>query len=140
MLKKLGIGCGGFILLLVVISAFSSGAGPSSDGGTGGSTAKLALLSFSCETKSGFNTCTGEVKNITDKTLKNVTAVASWRDGAGALQRTDEALIDFNPILAGQTSPFTTIGTSNPALTRANVSFKELLGGKIDARDDRTPR
>ena len=48
----------------------------------------------------------------------------------------EECLIDFNPILAGQTSPFSCLVTSNPAMSRFSVQFKELFGGTI-LTDDR---
>lgn len=100
---------------------------------------ELALISGKCTSRSdiGFTECEGFVKNISGKTLENVTVVIEWSDANGTGQASDDALIDYNPILAGQESPWKTIGTYNPALTGFRVTFKELLGGTILTRDDR---
>jgi hypothetical protein len=100
---------------------------------------QLALISSSCTSRSdiGFNECEGFVQNISKVSLENVEVVIEWIDAAGVPQASDEALIDYNPILPGQQSPWSTIGTYNPALTQYRVRFKELLGGTILTRDDR---
>jgi hypothetical protein len=100
---------------------------------------KLALISGKCTLRSdiGFTECEGFVENISGKTMENVEVVITWVDDDGVPQSSDEALIDYNPILAGQQSPWSTIGSYNPALTRFRVEFKELLGGTISYRDDR---
>jgi hypothetical protein len=100
---------------------------------------ELALISASCTRKSdiGFRECEGYVKNITDEALYDVEAVVTWVDANGTPYSTDEALVDYNPILPGQESPWSTIGTDNPALTRFRVQFRELLGSAILTRDDR---
>jgi hypothetical protein len=41
----------------------------------------------------------------------------------------DDALIDYNPILPGQKSPFKVYATWNPAMDNASISFK-FMGGK----------
>ena len=38
----------------------------------------------------------------------------------------DDALIDYQPVLPGQTSQFTVIGTWNPAMQTAALQFKEF--------------
>lgn len=98
---------------------------------------KLALISSSCAHSYGFNECKAFVKNITPESLQDVMVVITWVDQNGTPQSADQALIDYNPILSGQESPWSTIGTYNPALTRYRVQFKELLGGTILTRDDR---
>jgi hypothetical protein len=100
---------------------------------------KLALISASCTRRSdiGFRECEGFVKNVTSQALEDVTVVITWVDENGTPYSTDEALIDYNPILPGQESPWSTVGTDNPALTRFRVEFQELLGGTILTRDDR---
>ena len=100
---------------------------------------RLALLSFSCTTSSSsrYNTCEGAVTNLTNQSLRNIVAVVTWVDSNGTPQRSDDALIDFNPILAGQTSTWSTIGRANPGLTDSYLNFKELSGGTILTRNDR---
>jgi hypothetical protein len=100
---------------------------------------KVALISASCTRQSdiGFNECQGFVKNVSGARLENVEVVIEWADANGTLQSSDEALIDYNPILPDQESPWKTIGSYNPALGRFRVRFKDLLGGTILTRDDR---
>jgi hypothetical protein len=85
----------------------------------------------------GFHYIEGQVKNLSDKPLENVTAVGIWYDKDGNFIKSDDAVIDYNPILPGQTSPFKTISTGNPAMSRYRVEFKRIFGGTIATRDDR---
>jgi len=100
---------------------------------------KLALLSakgYESE-YGGYHYIEGEVKNISDESLKNVTAVGIWLDKDGTFIKSDDALIDYNPILPGQTSPFKTISTGNPAMEKYRVEFKTLFGGTLSVDDQR---
>jgi hypothetical protein len=76
-------------------------------------------------------TVTGEVKNIGNEPLKDVEAVTTFYDANGNFVDTSSALIEYNPILAGQTSPFKTIHTDNPAFKHFNTKFQFLMGGEI---------
>ena len=72
-----------------------------------------------------------------DRSLQNVTAVASWFDKDGNFIKSADALIDFNPILPGQTSPYKTITSSNFAMARFTIEFKTLMGGSLSVDDQR---
>ena len=85
----------------------------------------------------GYHITEGLVKNISDKPLKNVTAVGIWLDKDGEFIKADDALIDYNPILPGQTSPFKTMSTGNPAMSKYRVEFKTLMGGTLAVDDQR---
>ena len=99
---------------------------------------KLSLISASCARYGGsFIKCEGFVKNVSGAKLDNVVAVAIFSDESGVPVASDEALIDYNPILAGQSSPWSVIATYNPAYTKWGIQFKELLGGTISSSDDR---
>jgi hypothetical protein len=100
---------------------------------------KLALISASCtrHTDIGYSECEGFVKNISNQTLEDIQVVIEWVDDAGTPRSSDEALIDYNPLLPGQESPWSTFGDYNPALTRFRVRFTEFFGGTILTRDDR---
>jgi hypothetical protein len=63
--------------------------------------------------------------------------VGTWYDKDGNFIKFDDALIDYNPILPGQTSPFKTISTGNPAMARYSVGFKTLFGGSLAMDDQR---
>jgi len=103
-------------------------------------TPQLALLSsrgYESE-RGGYHYVEGQVRNISNQSLKNVTAVATWFDKDRNFIKSDDALIDYNPILRGQTSPFKTISSGNPAMARFRVEFKILLGGTLRVDDQRT--
>ena len=91
----------------------------------------LELISWRCETEHGYMFVRGEVKNVSSKSLDNVTVVGEFRTADGTLVKSDSALIDYNPILPGQTSPFSTGTSVNPAFKRCGINFKHLLGGTI---------
>lgn len=78
-----------------------------------------------------FVSAVGEVKNITDEPLENVLAVVSFYTKDGTFITSSEALIRYNPILPGQTSPFEVIENYNPAMEKASIEFAFLLGGTI---------
>jgi hypothetical protein len=97
----------------------------------------LALLSSRGYEQSSFFIVEGQVTNLSDRPLRNVTAVSTWVDAKGEFITSDNAIIDFNPILPGQTSPFKTMTRGNPAMHSFRVEFKELFGGTINTVDQR---
>jgi hypothetical protein len=80
------------------------------------------------------------VKKISGQSLRNVQAVVTYRDRAGNFITSDDALIEYNPILAGQTSPFKVLTTQNPEMRTAFIEFKELMGGTIAYVDSTSKR
>lgn len=99
----------------------------------------LALVSVTDELSSGggYNVIQGEVENISGQSMKNVAAVANWYDKDNGFITSDTTLIEYNPILPGQRSPYKVMARHNPAMTKYSVSFKQLFGGAIATRDDR---
>lgn len=91
----------------------------------------LQILSWRCDKEHDYVFVRGEVKNISSQIIKNVTAVAEFRTKNGTFVKSEDALIKYNPILPGQTSPFEVGGTDNPEIEKCNVAFKDLLGGAI---------
>ena len=63
--------------------------------------------------------------------MENVLAVGTWRTADGTFIKSDDALLDYNPIMPGQISPFKIYSTYNPAMKRCNLSFRYLMGGAI---------
>ncbi len=130
--------------VLIIFCLFIVGTISDSLSGKGSSTAsapavakadQLELLSYKCTTEYGYFTISGQVKNISSESLKNVTAVGTTYTSDGQFINSDSALTEYNPILAGQTSPFKVMMTLNPAMKKCDVSFKELLGGTIQTKD-----
>jgi hypothetical protein len=95
---------------------------------------QLELVKYSWSTEYDHAILEGQVKNISASSLRNVTAVATFYDKSGGFITSDDAIIDYNPILPGQVSPFKVITTENPAMRKAGVEFKFLMGGTINTR------
>jgi hypothetical protein len=100
---------------------------------------RLALLSargYESE-GGGYWYVEGQIRNISDNAIKGVMAVSTWYGQDDTFIKSDSAMIDFDPIMPGQTSPFKTISRGNPAMSKFSVTFKQILGGQIATRDDR---
>ena len=93
---------------------------------------KLELLDSNWYEEYGYVTYEGRVKNISNDRLKNIEAVVTWYDKNGSLVTSDSSIIQYNPILPGQTSPFKVMGIHNPAMRKAGVAFSHLMGGTIN--------
>ncbi len=93
--------------------------------------AKLEVLDWTWSTEHGYAKLEGQVRNRTSASLRNVAAVATYYTSDGTFITSDSALIDYNPILPGQTSPFSILTQENPAMKKASLNFKKLLGGTI---------
>ena len=91
----------------------------------------LELLNWHWSTGHGYAKAEGQVKNISGRKLKNVEALVIWFDNNGNMITSDSSLIEYNPIMPGQTSPFSVMEQYNPAMTKARVEFKYLFGGSI---------
>ncbi|MBL4693187.1 MAG: zinc ribbon domain-containing protein [Magnetovibrio sp.] len=92
---------------------------------------ELELLDWSWGQESGFAIVNGQVKNISGRSLKNVTGVVTFQDATGEFITSSSALIEYNPILSGQTSPFKVMKTWNPAMKSGSIEFKYLMGGSL---------
>lgn len=73
----------------------------------------------------------GEVKNISDVPLRSVVAVITYKTKEGDFITFDSALIEYNPIMPDQISPFRVISTYNPLMETAHIEFQFHLGDKI---------
>ena len=93
----------------------------------------LELIAWSWSDAPGreFVEVSGWVKNISGRKLSDVEVVASFFGKKGDFIACKSALIEFNPILPDQTSPFRMLATNNPAMETAKLEFKFLTGGTI---------
>ena len=91
----------------------------------------MEIVSSSWTKEYGYATYEGQVKNVSSLKLENVQAVVTWYDKNGNMITSDSALIEYNPILPGQSSPFKVMKTYNPAMEKAGVEFSHLMGGTI---------
>lgn len=107
---------------------------PESASSTTPSGPSLELVAWNWSTEHGFAKADGQVRNISPKPLENVAAVVTFYDKSDTFITSDDALIDYNPILPGQTSPFSVMARHNPAMRKASVEFKHMFGGTILTR------
>ena len=91
----------------------------------------LEATSFQWQESSGYAIAEGTVKNISGKSMKNVQAVGVFTDSSGGFITSSDAIIEYNPVLPGQTSPFKIYARWNPAMKSCRLEFKTLMGGKI---------
>lgn len=73
----------------------------------------------------------GEVTNISGRKLQNIEVVLSFYAAGGQFITSDTALVEYNPILPDQTTPFTAYTTWNPAMSKVSITFKTLYGGTV---------
>lgn len=81
----------------------------------------------------------GQVKNPTPVPLSNVKAIISYYDKHGTFLTSDGALITYNPLLPGQTSPFQVLTPWHPWMAKAALSFTTLWGQPIPAEEKAAP-
>ena len=91
----------------------------------------LELISWSWSEEHGYVTAEGQVKNISGQKLKSVEALVTWYDSNGTMITYDSSLIEYNPIMPGQTSPFKVMEQYNPAMKKAGIEFKFMWGSMI---------
>ena len=92
----------------------------------------LRVESFSWSISYNYAIAEGEVTNISSDPLKNVQAMGQFYTKDSTFITSADALIDYNPILPGQTSPFKVMATHNPAMDGCRISFKNMFGGSIE--------
>jgi len=92
---------------------------------------QLLLLNWTWRTEYGYAIVEGEVQNNSSESLHNVQAVAKFYTVDKKFITSCDALLEYNPILPGQKSPFKAMASYNPAMNAANISFKKFMGGTI---------
>jgi hypothetical protein len=135
-MKKASVALG---ILLIILTAMgcASGTSPQTTATTPSVTVTtspkytLQCLSWSNYREYDYIHVVGEVKNISDSKLENVVATVAFRTEDGTLVKTDEALIDYDVLMPGQTSSFTVMTSDNPAIKKLGLSFKFFWGDKI---------
>ena len=93
--------------------------------------AQLKLLDWHWKEEYDFAIVEGQVQNITARPLRNVEAVAVFKSENGELITSTSSLIEYNPIMPGQTSPFKVMVGYNPRMKNAGLDFKFLMGVSI---------
>lgn len=96
------------------------------------SKAKLVLVNWSWSSEHGYVTVEGQVGNISGQKFQNVEALVEFYTEDKKFIKSDSALIEYNPIMPGQISPFKVITTHNPLIKAANINFKIMFGQSLD--------
>ena len=92
----------------------------------------LIVESWSWRVEDGYAFVIGEVTNRSTQKIENIDVIISYHTKEGTLVKTDSALVEYNPTLPGQTTPFEVITRYNPRIETAQLNFKHLLfGGTI---------
>ncbi|MGX5805920.1 hypothetical protein ACWGS9_32605 [Bradyrhizobium sp. Arg314] len=87
-----------------------------------------------CETEYGFIKITGRMTNKTSRAIENLMAVGMFSSN-GDYFKSATAMVEYQPLLPGQTDPYTVMTTANPAITNCLTTFKTMFGGEVSSAD-----
>lgn len=142
----------GGLLLVFIFSAIGSRRSPNKTGTTATSTTTAAkpaaapafrmpdldlLSSKAYDTGYGFHIIEGQVRNASPDPIKGLQAVGIWMAKDGTFITSDDAMIEYDPLLPGQASPFKTMSRTNPEMELYRVEFKRMFGGTVEYTDMR---
>ena len=94
----------------------------------------LELLDYNCYKQRDYFITEGQVKNISGKSIESVEAVVTAYTQDGKFVKSDTTLIEYNPIMPGQISPFKVMMKDNPEIKKCKVEFKEFWGSEIPTK------
>lgn len=112
-------------------------AGQTADARAAGITApsKLALLSNNGVRQSGYLIINGEVQNMSGEKITHLMAVVTHYTNKDSIISSEDAVVEYDPLLPGQKTPFKVMTRSNPEMKKYAVSFKTMFGGEIPYDD-----
>lgn len=93
--------------------------------------APLSVRSWDWREEYSYAIVQGTVKNNTSDAIDNLEAVVEFTDASGNFITSGSTLVEFRPLMPGQSSPFKVIESYNPMMKSANLRFKELMGGEV---------
>jgi hypothetical protein len=73
----------------------------------------------------------GQVQNIAPVKLDSVVALVCYYTKDGEFITSDQAILKYDPVMPGQTSPFQLYTPYNPLMKRATIEFKFFGGNHI---------
>ena len=76
----------------------------------------------------------GEVTNISGESLKYVEAVVTFTTKDDTFITSESSLIEYDPLLPNQKSPWSVLARYNPAMQSAIVEFKTLRGQRLNVK------
>ena len=93
----------------------------------------LRLLGHGCRQEYDYQVCEGEVRNTSGEPLENVMVEVRFQDKAGGFIKSEDAMIGYQPLMPGQTSPFKLGTINNPLIRHYTIAFKQMFGGELKA-------
>jgi hypothetical protein len=97
--------------------------------------APLKISSWKCTHAYGFMTLEGEVLNRSDTPIDNLLAVGIFKTQEDEFIKAETALVEYQPLLPHQRSPFKVMAMYNPAMKYCSLGFKQMFGGKIASEE-----
>ncbi|MER8546469.1 FxLYD domain-containing protein [Mesorhizobium sp. M1169] len=94
---------------------------------------KLKVESWQCTNEYGFAKVTGEVTNRSSEPIESLMVIGIFRTSNDEFVKSAEAMVDYQPLMPGQTSPFPAMTTDNPIMRNCNVAFKTMFGGLVSS-------
>ena len=98
---------------------------------------RVALLSSSAKLQGKYVTVEGTVQNLTDRHLPGLLAVVTLYGQDGTVIGSGDALIQKDPLPAGEISTFRVTLKEDPEAPFFGVRFQEWHVGSVPTRDDR---
>ncbi len=92
---------------------------------------QLAKDSEHFSKESDFDVVTGEITNVGQEKIANLEATTTFYDNNGSVVKTADAMVDFNPLMPGQTSPYKTMEIDNPLIKTEKTEFHSMGGPLI---------
>ena len=104
-----------------------------------GASPVLELRSWRWRESVGYAIVEGDVANMSSESLDRIEAVVTWRARDNEVVASESALVEQQPIPAGQSSPFRVLTKWNPAMHSASINFRVFYGTNVKWRrkDDR---
>ncbi len=135
LIEKVGFVVLGSALIWSILSEPNNPSFPTYNSTVTASAPRLELERYSCGRTYGYYEIQGRVKNISDKPIDNLLAVGEFYDESENFIKADDTLVEYRPLLPGQTSPFKVLTSGNPAIKKCSVSFKEFGGREIEYQE-----
>ena len=125
--------------LLVILNCVAPSDRRTNSANSSSSSPELELLSFHGEREYSFLIVNGQVKNISGNKMEGVWAVVEFYDSQGRLVTSEDGVIEYNPLMPEQTSPFKVMQRDNPLISTFKVKFKYTFGTPISYKDSTPP-
>jgi hypothetical protein len=116
--------------LLIAFSATSSAFAANTS--RAGNSPKFDVTGLTCHITSDGPKFEGEIKNTSTRSFGNVAITTTFFNKKGGfISNGPETLITFQPILPGQTSPFSDYGGSNPSVNYVRIKVAKFEGREL---------